>query len=114
MNARVADLVAGSRERLAAGGRSAVHRSRPQSRQPAGGDAARDRLGSSGGHAPFRTHAACKKFVERFGLDAIAPWSTPTKAGRCACAASTRGSSRAEPIRVGDRVHQAAGDPSNR
>lgn len=69
MNARVIDLLAGSRERWAlAGDQLYVDLDLAAANLPAG---TRVRIGSAVIEVTAQPHTGCEKFVERFGLDAL-------------------------------------------
>ena len=101
MNARVADLVAGSRERWPlAGDQLFIDLDLSLDNLPAG---TRLAIGSAVLEVTPVPHTGCKKFVERFGLDAMLLVNSDEGRKMCLRGINTR-VVESGAIRVGDRV----------
>ena len=101
MNARVADLVAGSRERWPlAGDQLFIDLDLSLDNLPAG---TRLAIGSAVLEVTPVPHTGCKKFVERFGLDAMLLVNSDEGRQMCLRGINTR-VVESGAIRVGDRV----------
>ena len=84
MSARAAELVAGTRRAMAARRRPALRRPRHQRRPTCRPARASPWARPSWRCRTSRTRG-CKKFVNRFGMDAMPPRELPPKAARCGC-----------------------------
>ena len=101
MNARVADLVSGSQARWPlAGDQLYVDLDLSRTNLPAG---TRLAIGSAVVEVTAEPHTGCKKFVERFGMDAMTFVNTDEGKEMCLRGINTR-VVQAGTIRVGDAV----------
>lgn len=101
MNTRVANLVAGSEDRWPlAGDQLYVDMNLGLGNLPAG---TRLNIGSAAVEVTAVPHTGCKKFVERFGMDAMNFVNTPEGLERCLRGINTR-VVKAGTIRKGDAV----------
>ena len=103
MNCRVADLVSGGRDRWSlAGDQLYVDFDLSRDNLPIGSQV---QLGEAIVEVTAEPHPGCKKFVERFGMDAMTFVNSPEGKQMCLRGINTK-VIQAGAIRVGDRVNK--------